>query len=128
MTRDLDLVVALDPGNIRRCLATLLAEGYQLAVPVSVEEFADPGMRARWREEKGMLVLKLWSDAHARTPIDIFIYEPFDFSAELTRSLRVDLAPGIEAPIVSLATLVAMKQEAARPQDLVDIQELTRIR
>ena len=76
MTRDLDLVVALDPGNIRRCLATLLAEGYQLAVPVSVEEFADPGMRARWREEKGMLVLKLWSDAHARTPIDIFIYEP----------------------------------------------------
>ena len=33
-----------------------------------------------------MIVLKLWSDEHRRTPIDIFVYEPFPFEQELARS------------------------------------------
>ena len=29
-----------------------------------------------------MVVLQLWSDLHRRTPIDVFVYEPFDFKKE----------------------------------------------
>ena len=39
--------------------------------------------RETWRREKSMLVLKLWSDIHRRTPLDVFVYEPFDFEASL---------------------------------------------
>ncbi|MEO7724907.1 MAG: hypothetical protein ABIU29_09515 [Chthoniobacterales bacterium] len=75
-----------------------------------------------------MIVLKLWSDEHGRTPVDIFVYEPFDFAAEAVRAKAWDICPGVAAPVVSLPTLFAMKQQAGRPQDLIDIEELQRSR
>jgi hypothetical protein len=127
MTRDVDLVLRLAPDNALRGIKTLQQIGYQMAVPALPEDFADTATRERWRSEKNMIVLKLWSDEHQRTPVDIFVYEPFDFSDEMSRCLAVELGPGIVAPVVSLTTLLAMKRSAARPQDLIDIEELQRI-
>lgn len=127
LTRDVDLVIDLEKTNITRGLNTLIAIGYQLAIPVRVEEFAEAQNRELWRGEKGMIVLKLWSDKHRRTPIDVFVYEPFDFRAELARAPHFEVAPGVSVPVVSLPTLLAMKREAGRPQDMTDIVELTRI-
>ncbi len=76
LTQDIDLVIGLQPDNIVRGLNALLTIDYHLAIPVTPEEFAERGRREEWRREKGMVVLKLWSDAHRRTPIDVFIYEP----------------------------------------------------
>jgi hypothetical protein len=126
-TRDLDLVIQLKPENLRSGLECLLAVGYRMAIPVSVEDFANPVNRETWRAEKGMIVLKLWSDDHRRTPIDVFVYEPFDFEQEFERSILSELAPCLFARIVSLEALMLMKQEAGRPQDLVDIEELRRV-
>jgi hypothetical protein len=128
MTRDVDIVLHLDPANALRGLQSLFQIGYQMAVPARAEDFADSATREQWRTQKNMIVLKLWSDEHQRTPIDIFIYEPFDFLDELKHSLFIELGPDIIAPVVSLPTLLAMKRSAARPQDLIDIAELERIR
>jgi hypothetical protein len=106
----------------------LLAIGYQLAVPVQPADFADAETRDGWRRDKQMLVLKLWSDRHQRTPVDIFVYEPFDFTVELTRLIYEEVAPGVRAPIVSLPTLLEMKRTAGRTHDLIDIAELQRSR
>ena len=73
-----------------------------------------------------MIVLKLWSDQHRRTPIDIFVYEPFSFGTELPRAAWLEVAPGLEAPVVALDSLLEMKRAAGRPQDLTDIIELKR--
>lgn len=127
MTRDLDLVIALERVNLLRGIEALAGHGYQMAIPASAEEFADPATRELWRLEKGMLVLKLWSDVHQRTPIDVLTYEPFDFALEGARGILLEVAPGVSAPIVSLETLIAMKRLAGRPQDLVDIEELMRL-
>ena len=128
LTRDVDIVVRLTPENAARGLHALLAIGYRLSIPESPEAFADAAARERWREEKGMIVLKLWSDEHLRTPIDIFVYEPFPFGPELDRALRLELSPGVSAPVVALDTLLEMKRAAGRPQDLLDITELERMR
>lgn len=128
MTRDLYLVLRLDPENIILGLNTLFKAGYRMAIPVSPEDFATPETREQWRTEKNMIVLKLWSDVHRRTPIDIFVYEPFEFAEETLRLIRMELSPNISAPIVSLETLLMMKHEAGRPQDHIDIQELQRTR
>lgn len=127
MTRDVDIVLELKKENILLGLQALFQIGYQMAVPVSAAEFADSETREKWRDEKNMIVLKLWSDRHNRTPIDIFIYEPFDFVSELNRSTKMELSPGTIATIVSLESLLEMKREASRPQDLIDIEELLRI-
>ena len=72
-----------------------------------------------------MITLKLWSDEHQRTPVDIFVYEPFDFQ-EFATALTVEVCPGLLARVVSLETLLRMKRDAGRAQDLVDIEELQR--
>ena len=126
MTRDIDLVIQLEPSNTQRGLEALLQAGYRLMIPESPEAFADPAKREKWRTEKGMIVLKLWSDEHRRTPVDVFVYEPFDFDREYDSAVWVEISPGLRAPIVSLPALLQMKREAGRPRDLEDINELTR--
>lgn len=74
-----------------------------------------------------MLVLTFHSDRHRETPIDVFVEEPFDFDDEYGQALREDIAPDIPVRIVRLSTLLSLKQDAGRPQDLADIAELRRL-
>jgi hypothetical protein len=74
-----------------------------------------------------MIVLKLWSDEHRRTPLYIFVYEPFDLVAEGKLAEPLEISPGVLANVVSLPTLLEMKRAAGRPQDLIDIEELQRM-
>ncbi len=127
LTKDLDLVIGLEHGNITAALAALEAIDYHMAVPESPADFARPEVRERWRCEKGMIVLKLWSDLHRRTPIDIFIYEPFNFDLEYAAARRENVLGALQAPIVRYETLIEMKKTAGRPQDLADISDLNRL-
>jgi hypothetical protein len=43
LTRDLDLVIGLEPENIIRGLRALLGLGYRMSIPITPEQFADPG-------------------------------------------------------------------------------------
>jgi nitrogen fixation protein len=128
LTRDVDIVLGLERENASRGLNALLQAGWRLAIPEKPEAFADAVTRERWRTEKNMIVLKLWSDEHRRTPVDIFVYEPFDFAAEFSQAARLEICPGLLAPVVTLETLLKMKRAAGRPQDLTDIEELKRAR
>ena len=74
-----------------------------------------------------MVVLKLWSDAHRRTPIDVFVYEPFDFGREYAAAKREEIMGIVQAPIVGLQSLLAMKRAAGRPQDIADIAALEEV-
>ena len=75
-----------------------------------------------------MTVLRLWSDLHRRTPLDVFVYEPFDFAEEYAAAKWEQIAAHLKAPVVRWETLIAMKRLAARPQDLADVAELEQIR
>jgi hypothetical protein len=126
-TKDLDLVIGLERENIIRGLRTLMAIGYNLRIPVTPEQFAEPALREQWRREKNMVVLQLWSDAHRRTPIDVFVYEPFDFAREMARAQREPVFGSEVAPIVSDETLLDLKKSAGRGQDLLDIEKLRKL-
>ena len=69
-----------------------------------------------------MPVLKMWSDAHREIPLDIFVYEPFDFDVEYERALFTE--DEIPARFASIPALIAMKQAANRPEDCIDIEKL----
>ena len=51
-TRDVDLVIGLQRENILRALRALQAIGYNMRIPVTPEQFADPALRDQWRREK----------------------------------------------------------------------------
>jgi hypothetical protein len=127
LTADVDLVIGLQPQNITRGLRALLAAGWKMSIPVTVEDFADPKLRESWRKEKDMIVLKLWSDVHPRTPVDVFVYEPFDFKKELSRAKWERVAGKTRAPIICYKTLLAMKKTAGRDKDLLDIKALKKL-
>lgn len=123
-TEDIDLVVRLLPDTIRSAFGALHALGYRPRVPVTAAGFSDPQQRSRWIAEKGMMVLTFHSDTHHETPVDVFVTEPFDFEEEYQHALVEDIAPGVPMHIVRLATLLRLKRESGRPQDIADIAEL----
>lgn len=123
-TQDVDLVVRLEPAQVRGAFRALGALGYRPRVPVTAQGFGDPDQRARWIAEKGMTVLNFHSDEHRETPVDVFVREPFDFDEEYERALVEEIAPGVPVRIVCLAALRRLKQDAGRPQDIADIAEL----
>jgi hypothetical protein len=77
-----------------------------------------------WVRDKGMQVLQFWSDAHRETSVDVFVTEPFAFDEDYARALVAPLHDKLSIRFVSLATLIRMKEEANRPQDLADIEQL----
>ena len=126
-TRDVDLVVRLLPENIRAAFRALETIGYRPAVPITAEQFAQPEQRAEWRREKGMVVLQFWSEVHPETPLDLFVYEPFDFAAEEAAAFRSDEPGFASVGFASIPALVEMKRLSGRPQDLLDIEKLAKI-
>lgn len=124
LTLDVDLVVGFEPENVHRAFAALREAGYQPYAPVTADQFADATRRQEWREEKNMRALMFWSDAHRRTRVDVFIYEPFDFGLEWAVHQRKEILPGLAAPVVGVPSLLSMKREASRPKDLEDIRML----
>jgi predicted nucleotidyltransferase len=126
-TADLDLVVQLERENVERALQALESIGFRPRLPVEASEFADPEVRERWIEEKGMMVFSLYRESDPLLGVDLFVREPFDFDAVSTRALRVPL-DRTTARIISLDDLIAMKNVAARPRDLEDVQALRALR
>lgn len=123
-TKDLDLVIQLVPDNITRALEALSKLGYRPTVPVSAEAFADSAKREEWIREKGMTVFQLWSDAHRETPVDVFVQEPFNFDVEYDAATRKSLFGRLEVRVVSIPTLIKMKDAAGRAEDKIDVDYL----
>ena len=123
-TADIDLVIQLVPQNIEKTLSALKALGYHPRIPEPIESFADEKKRKLWVKEKGMMVFQLDHDKQPATTIDIFVDHPFDFDTEHQKANWVSLNEDTKIPVVALATLIAMKEEAGRDTDKEDITKL----
>jgi predicted nucleotidyltransferase len=122
-TMDLDLVIQLEAENLRKALKALAELGYQPVVPVPLESFADGATREGWKRDRNMVVFSVWHPDRPTFKIDIFNAEPFDFDEAYSRAVQVDL-DNTHASVVALQDLIAMKEEAGRPQDLADLEAL----
>jgi len=122
-TADLDLLVALDPENLEAFLAAMEDLGYRPKLPLRAKAFADPQMRAEWKETRRMQVFSFYHPQRPMELVDVFIDEPIDFAA-VERDREIFKARDIEIPVVSIPHLKQLKALSGRPQDLSDIQAL----
>src|SRR6266540_867454 len=120
-TADLDLVVDLSPTESSKAIEALVALGLQPMNPVDPMSFADETTRARWIEEKGMMVFSLFDPADPLRRVDVFVDNPIDFEQLWARSETVALGT-TTARIASIEDLVKMKRISDRPQDRLDIR------
>lgn len=125
-TGDLDLVVYLEQQNLERLIEVVTRFGLVPKVPVAAKEFADVDKRREWRDEKGMMVFSFHDPQNPFVLLDLFIDIPFDFESVYAKRSRIS-AGRVEIPVVPLETLIEMKQQAGRPQDLADIHYLRQI-
>jgi len=127
LTADLDLIVALDEDNLRATMKALGDLGFRPRAPVNMLDFVDAAVRQTWISEKGLTVFSLWSEQHPSTEIDIFAEYPIDFDGAYSRSVTA-LIGHHSIHFASIDDLVTMKRAAGRPKDLLDIEELLRIK
>lgn len=127
LTADLDLVIALDPANVRGAVDALAALGYRPRAPVPLSAFADPEQRRAWIAEKGLTVLSLTSPELPLTEVDLFATEPLPFEPAHARALSVTIG-GVRVTAASLDDLIQLKRAAGRPKDLADVDALEAIR
>lgn len=122
-TADLDLILDMDPENVRAAVAVLSRLGYRPRAPVPAELLAESHVRRRWIEEKGLTVFSFWSPDHPATEVDIFVEEPLVFADAFARAAHAAIGD-IDVTVASIADLIALKRRAGRPKDLEDISAL----
>lgn len=125
-TADLDLVVDLEPENVRTVIAALSKLGYRPRAPVQAQEFADAETRRGWVEDKGLVVFSFFSPQLPATEIDVFVEEPFPFDEAYARATHADLGFAT-VTVACIADLIGLKERSARTKDLVDIEALREI-
>ncbi len=120
-TVDIDILVHLDEKNLLKVENTLLSIGLTSKIPVGASEVAK--FRNDFIKNKGM---KAWSFINPDLPVEIvdiiILYDLNEFDITKIRSVFGTIN------VVSLEGLIRMKREAARPQDLSDVEALQKIK
>lgn len=126
VTHDVDVVPRIDADAWARAIDALWEAGGRPRIPEPRERVRDAGQVARWITEKGMLALSFRSpDGYAE--VDLLVGEAGRFDELERRATRVEIA-GHVFQVAHIDDLIAMKRRAGRPHDLVDVEELQRIR
>lgn len=126
LTADVDLIVDLEPAACRRAIDVLTSLGLQPRLPVKASDFADPAVRRRWIEEKGMRVFSLIDPDNPLRAVDLFAEPVLDFEELWSHAERIPLRR-TEARVASIPHVVELKRRAGRPKDLEDIARLEEI-
>lgn len=125
VTGDVDLIVDFAEGDALRTLDALERAGFHPFVPVPARDFADPDKRATWARDKGMVVFSMRPNEGVPF-VDLFLEHPIPFDQLWERSVVVTMR-GLPVRVASIDDIIALKRISARPEDLTDIEALTKI-
>ncbi len=125
-TFDLDVVPRLSSQSWDKTIRAVWKAGGRPRIPESLDRISDVENVRRWMDEKGMRALTFRS-ADGVMEIDFLVQESHRFDQLLQRAELITV-DGVQYAVASIDDLIAMKREAGRPQDLVDIAELEAIK
>jgi len=125
-TMDVDLMLALDAGNLAAFTRAAESLRMQPVLPVSLKDFADPAMLRRWIDEKHMLAFALRPEEASAPTVDILVQPRVSFDDAWARRVEKDLA-GIRVHLAHIDDLIALKTGTGRQRDASDIAALERL-
>lgn len=127
VTMDVDVVLAMDASNLRKFLFAAKASGLRPTIPVDLDALANPELMEQWHREKGMLAFSLRGSDAMATVLDILVKPVVSFSDLRRDASMIEIGP-IKIPVASIEHLIAMKTGTGRSKDLIDIEELKKLR
>lgn len=125
VTFDLDVVPSLAPDSWQAAVDLLWSLGGRPRIPEPIERIRDVEQVRRWRQEKGMLALN-FRTPDGSTEVDLLVGESDAFDELRQRAVKITVDQRTFF-VASIDDLIAMKQRAGRPRDLLDIAELRNI-
>ena len=122
-TWDLDLSVELAAENLKALEAALKRIGSVRRIPAPIEGLADARTRRLWTSDRHMRVYSFHERKGRSRIVDVMV-EPLEDFARVYRRRVMARAGGVSIPLIPVDVLMALKQKAGRPQDLLDIANL----
>ena len=126
LTVDLDLIVNLEKGNLEKVYDFLTKLNYKPKTPIKKEEFIDKEKLENLAKEKNMKVVSFYNLREPLKVIDICVNLPK--ISEILKRKKYLKVKNITIPIIPIDDLIEMKKTLARAQDLIDVENLKKIK
>lgn len=125
-TADLDIVVDLEEGNLRRLIESMEQLHYRPRLPVDPKSFMNPDIRTEWINNRDLKAFTFWNPELGHREVDVLLSE--SENADLFKHATVVVAGSLEIPVVSIDDLIAMKLRSGRKRDYDDVAALRKVR
>jgi hypothetical protein len=121
LTADLDLIIGLNPSNLKAAVEIFKKLGYEPRLPVPAENILDPIKRKEWRETKNLVAFSFFHPDYQEELVDVIIHKDDRF-ADYYKDRDIVKILEFEVPIINLNHLKELKRELGRKQDIADLQ------
>ena len=126
VTMDVDVVLAMDAGNLERFIAAAREAGLRPTIPVPLQSLARPELIEQWHRETGMLAFSLRGPGAQATVLDVLVKPAVPYADLRRDALMVEIGTA-RVPVASIPHLIAMKTGTGRGKDQIDIDELKKL-
>lgn len=126
LTADVDLMLALDAGNLAKFVTAGEALNLKPVIPVALADIADAGKVQSWIDEKGMLALALRPPDKMAPTLDILVRPVVPFEEAYGRRVERALG-GATVTVASIEDIIRLKTGTGRQKDEADIIALRQV-
>lgn len=126
-TGDLDVLLLLDDQNLKKMDKVMKKLKYSERLPVSIMELQDHKQVKNWLKEKGMKAFSFNPPKDNPLQLDIVIEESLKFDEIFPKRITKKIS-NVSIPVISIQDLIKMKKKSGRQQDLVDLENLIKLK
>lgn len=127
VTMDVDVVLSMNDANLAKFVGSATAAGLKPVLPIPLDALRDASLIDRWHREKGMLAFALRSPDAMAAVIDVLVRPVVSFE-ELKRNAVIKRVGPLSIPVASIDDLIRLKTGTGRSKDVLDIEELEKIK
>ena len=127
VTMDVDVVLALDEENLSKFIDCANNANLKPVLPIPIDALRDAALIDLWHREKGMQAFALRGPDMMATVIDVLVRPVVSFD-ELKRNAITKRIGPLSIPVASIDDLIRLKTGTDRSKDLLDIEELRKIK
>ena len=122
-TMDVDLVLAMDEGNLRRFMSAATKLRLKPSLPVPIEALCDAKQLDAWIREKHLIAFSLQSASPVTPTVDIIVRPALPFDRMYPNRIEKEIG-GVRLSLASIEDLIVLKTGTGRKQDASDIKAL----
>lgn len=113
-------------NNLEKLYDILLKLNYKPKTPIKREEFVQEEKLKELGQEKNIKVVSFYNTKEPLKVVDVGVNLPK--ISEILKNKKYIKVKKLAIPIISIDALIKMKEDLGRPQDLIDVENLKKIK